>query len=82
LTLRLVGNVAARRSAALQLVKRASCTQSRSSGNPGLRTSAIGTAACPLTGATGETLALERAIRRSITPLPRSVFIAFELPAY
>src|SRR5579859_7987483 len=66
LTLRRVGKVAARRSVALRLVKRASWTQSRSSGSPGLRASAAGSGACPLAGAAGETLTLERAISRSI----------------
>src|SRR4051812_39690378 len=62
LTLRLVGSVAARRSVALRLVKRAWWTQSRSSGRPGLRASVPGSAAYPLAGATGETLTLERPI--------------------
>src|SRR5437763_9341739 len=68
LTLRLVGNVAARRSVALRLVKRASWTQSRSRGSPGLCTSAAGSVARPLARATGEALTLERTIWRSIAP--------------
>src|SRR5438128_10120187 len=68
LTLRLGGNGAARRSVALRFVKRASWTQSRSRGSPGLCNSADGSDARPLAGATRETLTLELAIWRSIAP--------------